>query len=215
MTGAFFCLLEVLHSNYLSVLLPWLLWIWIGETSTFEKSSSVSIRLGLWLLVTLMLTLVVSSFQLRAIMGSFLLMSLTSLSIWEAINLASHSFPALFKCKPCLVKYFLLNYISSNVTWLNNFAVLLSLVLNDWISRSCLWGIFANIILVLLHFCINWITITKVSFLLVLLLPISFVPPFITIASFLPRDKFHFLGVNHLVSTCIRFDEAAYLKFCV
>jgi len=47
---------------------------------------------------------------------------------------------------------------------------------------------FSIIILVLLYFCINWVIITKVSFLLVILLPISFIPPFITIVSFLPRD---------------------------
>jgi len=47
---------------------------------------------------------------------------------------------------------------------------------------------FTTIILVLLYFCINWVIITKVSFLLVILLPISFTPTFVTFVSLLPRD---------------------------
>ena len=143
MTGAFFCLLEVLRSCSLSVLLPWLLWFWDGDASTFdrscfEKSPTVISRFGLWLVVVLMLTLVFVSFHSRAILGSGLLLSLTSLLIWEAICLASHSFPGLFKCRPCLVKYFLLETISISVTWLNSVASLLSLALYAWTSRLVL-----------------------------------------------------------------------------
>jgi hypothetical protein len=90
-----------------------------------------------------------------------LLMSLTSLSIWEAVNLASHSFPALFKCKPCLVKYFLLKSISINVTWLNSDAILLSLVLNAWTSRFVLEQIIFSFFLFWLCLMMFYVSVSK------------------------------------------------------
>jgi len=133
-----------------------------------------------------MLIIVDPSFEFRAITGSILLILLMSLSFCVSISFASNSFQILFKCKPT---------ISTNVTCLNDFAVLLSLTLYAWIARlvlesfarSCLGGIFIIIISVLFYFCINWVIITKIPLPLLLFLSLSFIPPFITSTSFIPR----------------------------
>ena len=163
-----------------------------------------------------MLLLIDLSFHSTGITGLSFELHLMIVLIWEAITLASPYLPTLFKCRPCLVKCFLLNFISTKSTWLNNWALLISLLLKSWVSRliwefiarSCLIGMFTIIIVVCIYFWANCSIWTKALFLFLSVTVKVICPSINHNYALLPWTlKFRFLRVHYLLDIGPRFDE--------